>query len=663
MGLLTYKISDYNTTAEREQYRAVCNVLHQKYSTSDKLCLFIANYNIYDCEFDGIIIKEDAIIALEFKNYGGTFTAVENGEWKLDDGTIIKGGSRKTPYQQAKINHVQLRNGLIDGRILPASQVKDIPTLILFNQPIICDNKLSGRVRSWLHIADMEHFIEKVEDITTRDTYLTNGDILQLIPKLALSDDFLESKYSSNHDEIASAEDTLIISSCNSEKLSGNVECNEEVEREVDLIDNSTPDPCLASVLEMVRQILEAVGYEGTEYYVYSHEKYGQQINFEREYVVIVKAVSDGLYSNIKRFLRREDVYLNNGLCHWFEGTPIEPKERNEEMQNRYISQNEISQFDCKLDTVYMPDWLQTIIYDDLHAVYAPDHKRYENNLDLTERELLVYLGTYFPRSYGESFSIWDSVLSRCDYNHLFAKDSISILGLGVGTGGDIIGLLDIIHKYGLCSSISVHAIDGNKGALSVFRQLVSALASRYDMSIDVKCYEIAVGDEFDLPTLDNVFDFITTSKFVNEIVNIHGEPYYKVLEYFYPQLARRGLILISDVTILVDGIFIPIRMNAEVNKFVKRHKSCSSLLPIACSHYERQCTSQCFTQKQINVSHRHKAVDKSLITYRLLGRKELAEELSIFEDECAYVNTYKTSENEQVCPYTQSKTIKKYNL
>jgi hypothetical protein len=658
MGLLTYKISEYNTTAEREQYRAVCNVLHKKYSTSDKLCLFIANYNIYDSEFDGIIIKEDAIIALEFKNYGGSFTAVENGDWKLDDGTVIKGGSRKTPYQQAKINHIQLRNGLIDGKILPPNQVKDIPALILFNHPICCDNKLSGRVRSWLHIADMEHFIEKVEDITTRDTYLTNSDILQLIPKLALSDDFLESRFSSSQDKI------ILTSNVEDDDYVDNV--SDVAEPEAPLIENNTQDPQLEPVREMVKQILNAVGYNGSEYYVYSHENYGREIDFEREYVVIVKSVSEALFSCIKRFLRRDDVYFNEGLCHWFEGVPIDKAEKPNVVhtpEKIAHNHNRDVDFDCKLDTVFVPDWLQSVIYDNLHAVYAPDHKKYETNLSLSDDELLVYLGTYFPRSYGESFSIWDSLFSRCNYSHFFAKESISVLGLGVGTGGDIIGLLDIIHKYGLCSKVQVYAIDGNKKALSIFQHLVAVLASRYNMSIKVECYESTVDGGLSLPDIGTSFDVITTSKFVNEIVNILNEPYYKILEYSYPKLAQHGLMLISDVTTLVEDTFIPVRMNAEVNKFVRRHKACKSILPIACSQFEQQCTYQCFTQKQINISHRYRALDKSLITYRLLGRKDLASDLSIYEDDCIYVNTYKAGDNDQVCPFTTSKTIKKYNL
>lgn len=196
MSLLVYKVADYSFTAEREQYRAICEALKKTYSGRKELCLFVANYNIYDSELDGIIFKNDAVISVEFKNYGGELTAVENGEWKLSDGTIIKGGSRKNPYQQAKVNHVNLKNGLIDGMILSQTVLRNVPALIVFNQPIKCNNLLSGRVKSWLHITDNEHFLQKLSDITERSTDISNEEILSLIDRMNLLDDWRDDEYS-----------------------------------------------------------------------------------------------------------------------------------------------------------------------------------------------------------------------------------------------------------------------------------------------------------------------------------------------------------------------------------------------------------------------------------------------------------------------------------
>ena len=186
MALLVYKLSNYEHTAEREQYRNLCKQLKSYYASRDEICLFIANYNIYDCELDGIIIKQDAIICVEFKYYGGQVTATDNGNWTLSDGTIIKGGSRKSVYQQVKLNHIALRQGFADGGILPKKMLKDVAALVVFHHPVTIDNHLTTKTQSWLHIADESTFIEKVQDITSTATDLTDSDFLNLIDKLAL---------------------------------------------------------------------------------------------------------------------------------------------------------------------------------------------------------------------------------------------------------------------------------------------------------------------------------------------------------------------------------------------------------------------------------------------------------------------------------------------
>ena len=55
MELLVYKFSDYEHTAGRKLYRAFCKHLKTYYENRDEICIFVANYNIYDCELDDII--------------------------------------------------------------------------------------------------------------------------------------------------------------------------------------------------------------------------------------------------------------------------------------------------------------------------------------------------------------------------------------------------------------------------------------------------------------------------------------------------------------------------------------------------------------------------------------------------------------------------------
>lgn len=201
MGLLVYKINDYDYTAEREQYRTVCTLLKERYSSSQELCIFVANWNIYDSELDGLIIKQDAIIGVEFKNYGGAITATDNGDWKTRDGVIIKGGVRKNPYKQAQINRSNLINGLRDSGYIKSANLRHVSSLIVFNQPIQLNlSGISSKTRCWLHICDNEHFIDKVEDITSPQINLSNDDILSLVNSLNFNagGDSLDKRFSND---------------------------------------------------------------------------------------------------------------------------------------------------------------------------------------------------------------------------------------------------------------------------------------------------------------------------------------------------------------------------------------------------------------------------------------------------------------------------------
>lgn len=196
MGLLVYKFSDYNHTAEREQYINLCKQLRAYYHGREEICLFIANYNIDNCELDGVLIKPDAIIVVEFKNYGGRVTAVENGKWRLANGTEIKGGSGKTVYQQANRNRLAIRDGFREGGIMSMPLLTNIDALVVFHKPITLDNHLSEKTQSWLHVCDETSFMEKVRVITSEYLFLTEEYMLSLVEKLELGRDYLDEEFS-----------------------------------------------------------------------------------------------------------------------------------------------------------------------------------------------------------------------------------------------------------------------------------------------------------------------------------------------------------------------------------------------------------------------------------------------------------------------------------
>ena len=189
MGLRIFKLEEYDHTHEREQFRNLCSILKDLYDKSAEMHLLFANINFNGVPLDALLIKPDAITVLEFKNYSGNVIAAENGDWKLDDGTIIKGGMGKNPFVQTKNNKFAVITTL--NTWFPSTHVNLGHTsgIVVFNQPVTVDDHLiSPKSKSWFHICDMDHITDKISDITSPAIHYTNSD-LDKLPQILNCDD------------------------------------------------------------------------------------------------------------------------------------------------------------------------------------------------------------------------------------------------------------------------------------------------------------------------------------------------------------------------------------------------------------------------------------------------------------------------------------------
>lgn len=200
MPLLVYRPRNYDQTHEREQFRNLCVLLKERFSSSpDEMCVFIGNYNIGGVELDGIIIKNEGVVLVEFKDFGGSITATENGDWTAEtDGikSVIRGGSgRKNPYLQAKINRNACRPILVETGALTAKQVERISSMVVFHHPSSINYQISPRIK-WLRVCDEKGFIDELDLIVTPECDLQEEDFARIIRCLNLNPDWLCVSYS-----------------------------------------------------------------------------------------------------------------------------------------------------------------------------------------------------------------------------------------------------------------------------------------------------------------------------------------------------------------------------------------------------------------------------------------------------------------------------------
>ena len=481
-GLLAFRVGNYDNTAEREQFRFLCGQLKAHYENLEDFCVFVGNYNI-GCELDALFIKKDAIISIEFKNYCGKVVANENGEWTCD-GKTIKGGSRKTVLQQARINHSTVKKEL---KVLGVekNQIKDVPHLIIFHQPIELENNLSATNKSWLHITDDAHFIEKLDDITCPKTDLNPLAIVNLAELLNLNSyyltEFSNASYESqapkenkkeifegikkdvqklSKDALSEASDTL-----HQEESRFELSQTEDVIDPKEIESQSVADEVnalhssadLIPLKEYAHQIINAVfGVNDIEVFALNPIDFGRVYpsfmkHIDHEFVVLLKGrIAPDQEKRLYRFLQKDMVRMSDDILYWQTGERIVSQtEEGTLKDNPNIEESVSIPSDGTLADVDLPNWLDRYLFFDLGAKYSPNHSRFEYNLNLNTGEIKVYLGTYFPRSFVEVKSIFEEFSQNSNYLSLVGeRTSVSILDLGCGTGGDLFGLLSFLEKY-----------------------------------------------------------------------------------------------------------------------------------------------------------------------------------------------------------------------
>ena len=240
-----------------------------------------------------------------------------------------------------------------------------------------------------------------------------------------------------------------------------------------------------------------------------------QSVELTNEFVVCCDATFDK--DCLQGFIHKE-VFKKNNHYYWFEGEPIINKVPTDECVVEPSNTQPV--YNLKVKT-RLSAWLDNYIFGSLNAEYAPDFQRFEYNLNLSHEDNLKYLGTYFPRSYAETFCIFDNVFTNELIKSKYAlKTEVSILSVGCGTGGDIMGLLTIINKhFTSIKRINVVAVDGNEDALKILSQIIEQANRQFHKEVALSTRQV-VFDRINAIDINSSFDFIITSKLINEIIN-----------------------------------------------------------------------------------------------------------------------------------------------
>lgn len=264
------------------------------------------------------------------------------------------------------------------------------------------------------------------------------------------------------------------------------------------------------------------------------------------------------------------------------------------------------------LSAVQLPEWLDAFLFDTLEAQYC------RTNSDMTvidwdRSDIKNYLGTYFPRSYCESYCIWNEFLTKKDA--FCAGDSISILDFGCGTGGEFFGLISAIEQHRPnIKNIKVKAFDGNQFALREFEAVADEYQKQSCLKIEYKPSAVTIDDIYDLEILNNIFsndyDIIISFKAVCEFVTKQQfeerNPYEHLGNFLLPKLNEDGVLLFVDVTSYNDTCheWLPKMMDKGLSE-----------------HFGKIIWKNEGYNHTFTVSHSHKYGDISKVAWRMIQK------------------------------------------
>lgn len=203
-----------------------------------------------------------------------------------------------------------------------------------------------------------------------------------------------------------------------------------------------------------------------------------------------------------------------------------------------------------------LPEWIDNLIYGELGAIYCRSCCDM-TVVDWNHTEIKKYLGTYFPRSYVESFCLYSDYF-KVHFEEYKSRRILSVFDFGSGTGGEIFGFLDAVERIlPDVDSVKVRALDGNHCALRVLERIVEYRNTISKLVVNLKTMPVTIDDFYDLgvarSVVDDTFDFFMTFKAVCEFVTKQqfeeNNPYANIIQLFSDILVPDGKMLITDVS------------------------------------------------------------------------------------------------------------------
>lgn len=345
MSLITYEFNRADNAGEISQFRSTLPIMQKHYQGKNEVVLYLSGkLNINGVDIDGLIIKEDAIVLVEFKNYAGEIKAQANGDWfhgseRINGGAKKKDGSTKTVFEQLKINRRALRDGL-SRYIKNEDACNNIQALVVFSSisSLKLDEEFKWGANAWVNVSDIEHICEELDTIiaktrSNKSIILTDDDIFDFIRNKGLDERYIITKYSDTnvmpgdlfHEEFAHNGDDFSPNVLLAKEKEDNAKNKETIHEAVDLLQTM-----MAKMQKMAEEkdiIIQQQQAELLQIKAEQLEEANNHVDTSAEQLSVIKKDATQLMEDIKTVENEVDDIVNQPNNNIIEHT-FKPKKR-----------------------------------------------------------------------------------------------------------------------------------------------------------------------------------------------------------------------------------------------------------------------------------------------------------------------------------------------
>lgn len=196
MSFKAFRGQPFNHSHENQAFNTLYDLLSAEWEDRDEDLFLFGNLFVAGKEFDALIIKNNAIIVIDFKNFGGNVTFSENGPWYCDD-IVVNGGNSRNPFLQLRNNKFALLDYVKSGHVdFPSKpNLGHIAGLVIFHGNITFDeSQIPHQIKSWFHVCDLSKAIRTVDSIASADINLSSKEIELFVTKVSAPEYFPDGK-------------------------------------------------------------------------------------------------------------------------------------------------------------------------------------------------------------------------------------------------------------------------------------------------------------------------------------------------------------------------------------------------------------------------------------------------------------------------------------